>query len=127
MATTVYEKVEIALQDGKVVTLKPLAIGRLRRFMAAWKNFEKVTEENDISLDIFIECCGIALDPELQDKVDVRFDSDTKEITPEYREYLEDVLDMDTIYKVIEVCGGMKLNDPNLLAAAQRAVEAGTN
>lgn len=34
------------------------------------------------------------------------------------RDKLEDILDMPTIYKVIEICGGIKLDDPNLLAAA---------
>lgn len=126
MATTVYEQTDIALQDGTVVTLKPLAIGRLRRFMKAWERFKDVTEENDISLDIFIECSGIALEGELEEMVENRFDA-KKKMTEEYRTYLEDVLDMDTIYKVMEICGGMKLNDPNLLAAAQAAVEAGIN
>lgn len=125
MATTVYEQTEIALQDGTRVTLKPLAIGRLRRFMKVWESFKDVTDENDISLDIFVECSGIALEGELSDVVPNRFDN--KKMTEEYREYLEEVLDMDTIYKIMEVCGGMKLNDPNLLAAAQAAVEAGTD
>jgi hypothetical protein len=34
-------------------------------------------------------------------------------------ETLEDYLDTDTMYKVIEICGGVKLNDPNLLRASQ--------
>jgi hypothetical protein len=124
MATTVYEQVDIALQDGTVVTLKPLSIGRLRRFMKTWEQFKEVEEGNDISLDIFIECSGIALEGELAEKVENRFGAD-KTLTEEYRTYLEDYLDMDTIYKIMEVCGGMKLNDPNLLAAAQAQVEAG--
>ena len=33
-------------------------------------------------------------------------------------EELDDLLDLQTCYKVIEVCGGVKLNDPNLIAAA---------
>jgi hypothetical protein len=127
LATTVYEQVDIALQDGTTVTLKPLAIGRLRRFMKAWERFKEVTEDNDISLDVFIECSAIALEAELSEVVENRFDGKTKSITEEYREYLEEVLDMDTIYKIMEICAGLKLNDPNLLAAAQAAVEAGKN
>lgn len=34
------------------------------------------------------------------------------------REELEDALDMPTIMKIVEVCGGIKMDDPNLLAAA---------
>lgn len=33
-------------------------------------------------------------------------------------EDLDDILDLQTCYKIIEVCGGVKLNDPNLMAAA---------
>jgi hypothetical protein len=34
------------------------------------------------------------------------------------KEKLEDVVDLPTIYKIIEVAAGIKLNDPNALAAA---------
>lgn len=34
------------------------------------------------------------------------------------KEKLEEALDMPTIVKIIEVCGGIKLDDPNLLTAA---------
>lgn len=41
---------------------------------------------------------------------------------PGYTDEFEDVMDMDTLYKVLEVCGGVKLNDPNLLRAAAEAL-----
>jgi hypothetical protein len=31
---------------------------------------------------------------------------------------LEEIIDLPTVYKVIEVAAGIKLNDPNALAAA---------
>ncbi len=31
----------------------------------------------------------------------------------------EDIIDLETAYKVIEVCGGVKLNDPKLVETAQ--------
>ena len=40
------------------------------------------------------------------------------------REKLEDALDVPTINRIIKICGGIDLEDPNLLAAA---VLAGTN
>jgi hypothetical protein len=40
------------------------------------------------------------------------------------KDKLEDALDMPTINRILEVCGGIKLDDPNLLAAA---VLAGQN
>jgi hypothetical protein len=33
------------------------------------------------------------------------------------RKKLEDVIDLPTVYKIIEIASGVKLNDPNLLAA----------
>lgn len=127
MADTVYDEEVISLQDGREVTLVPLAIGRLRRFMKAWGEFANI-EDEDQAFDIYINCCGISLETQVKDKFKETKDAD-KYITDEYREYLEDVLDMDTIYKVLDVCGGLKLNDPKLLAEVERltAVEAGKN
>jgi hypothetical protein len=119
LAKTVYDAVDITLQDGREVTLTPLAIGRLKLFMKAWGEFAEIKTEDD-AFDIYINCCGIALEKSVADKFDKTRDSE-KVITDDYREYLEDVLDMDTIYKILEVCGGLKLNDPKLLEAAEKA------
>lgn len=120
MAKTVYDSVDITLQDGKQVTLVPLAIGRLRKFMKAWQEFANIETEDD-AFDIYINCCGIALEKDFKDQFDNEcLDAETV-LTEGYREYLEDVLDMDTIYKVLEVTGGLKLNDPKLLEAAEEA------
>lgn len=120
MATTVYSSETIKLQDDREVTLVPLAIGRLRRFMKAWGEFANLKEE-DTAFDIYINCCGIALEKEVADTFENTRD-DEKVLSDDYREYLEDVLDMDTIYKILEICGGLKLNDPKLLEAAQEAL-----
>lgn len=119
MATTVYDSETIKLQDGREVTLVPLAIGRLRRFMAAWAEFANL-EREDQAFDIYINCCGIALEKAVEGDFETTRDDD-KVIPDDYREYLEDVLDMDTIYKILEVCGGLKLNDPKLLAEVEKA------
>lgn len=123
MAKTVYDSVDITLQDGKQVTLVPLAIGRLRRFMKAWGEFANIETEDD-AFDIYINCCGIALEKDFHEQFGGKTVDTEKVLTDEYREYLEDVLDMDTIYKVLEVTGGLKLNDPKLLEAAEEAVRA---
>lgn len=129
MASTVYDSETIQLQDGKEVTLVPLAIGRLRRFMKAWGEFANL-EDEDGAFDIYINCCGIALENDY--KTEFETVKDEEKILPDdYRATLEDVLDMDTIYKILEVCGGLKLNDPKLLERAQEAIAAqqaaGTN
>lgn len=132
MASTVYKQVTIELQDGKEVVLKPLPIGRLRRFMEAWLEFENA-ESNDDGYSVFINCAGIGIEHEFKGVFDSLKASESeraegKFLSAEYQEYLEDVLDLDTIYKILEISGNLKLNDPKLVEAAMAAMEeAGTN
>lgn len=139
MATEVYSTLEIKLQDGREVTLKPLVLKALRKFMKAFKNFgedvdvpadasdeDKAELQRDHEYDVFITLAGIALEKQLKAKVTEGADED--KVDEVYRDYLEETLDMETIFKIIEVCAGMKLDDPNLLAvAAQNLAEGGTN
>ena len=130
MANQVYEVEEITLQDDTDVTVKPLPIGRLRRFMSAWGKFAEVKDEDD-GFNVFVNCAGISLEHEFKDKftsTEATLEQKKKGefLSKEYKEYLENVLDLDTIYKVLDVAGGLKLNDPKLLeqmevAAAQAA------
>jgi len=110
LATTVYDVEEVTLQNGSKVTLKPLTIKQLRKFMQV---INKTAESNteDETLSVLIDACAVALEKQLPDLV-----SD--------RDALEDALDVPTINRILEVCGGIKMDDPNLLAAA---VLAGQN
>lgn len=106
MATSVYEVVEIELMDGTKLKLRPLKITLLREFMKKFAELEnlEIASDNDKSMDLLIDCIAIAMkqySPELSDK-----------------EKLEEVIDLPTVYKIIEIASGVKLNDPNLLAAA---------
>ena len=122
MATQAYTATEIALQDDTDVTLRPLPIGRLRRFMDAWALIREVGEDED-GFDVFVNCCGIALEHEFKGKFDaLKATSDQREngefLSEEYKEYLEEVLDLETIYVILDVAGGIKLNDPKLMEQA---------
>ena len=110
MATTVYNVEQIELQNGAKVTLKPLTIKELRKFMEAIKKTANVQTEEE-TLTILIDACAVALEKQLPDLV-------------KNRDELEDALDVPTINRILEVCGGIKMDDPNLLAAA---VLAGQN
>lgn len=129
MAKEAYDKVELLLSDGVEVTLTPLNISNLKRFMKAFKEMESVKDDEIKGFDVFVSLAGICLEKELKSHFEgnVRGKGD-EWLSEEYREYLEETLDMDTIYKVLEVCASMKLNDPNLLRAVQEAAaSAGTN
>ena len=110
MATTVYDVEEIQLQNGSTVKLKPLTIKELRKFMKVIQKTQEVTSEDE-TLTILIEACAVALEKQLPDLV--------KDI-----DAFEDTLDVPTINRILEICGGIKMDDPNLLAAA---VLAGQN
>jgi hypothetical protein len=110
LATTVYDVEEIQLQNGKTITLKPLSIKQLRKFMSAIQKTADATTEEE-TLTVLIDACAVAIEKQLPDLV-------------ANRDELEDALDMPTINRILEVCGGIKLDDPNLLAAA---VLAGQN
>jgi phosphohistidine swiveling domain-containing protein len=110
LATTVYDVEEIQLQNGATVKLKPLTIKELRKFMAAIAKTAEVTTEDE-TLTILIDACAVALEKQLPDLV-------------KNRDAFEDTLDVPTINRILEVCGGIKMDDPNLLAAA---VLAGQN
>lgn len=117
IASTVYTKEEIELQDGKVVTLVPLPIARLRKFMSSWETISTL-EDGDDGFDVFVDCCGIAIGKSFEgdfDNLEAEAGAE-RALSPEFQKYLEEVLDLDTIYKIIEVCAGIKLNDPDLVA-----------
>jgi hypothetical protein len=121
MAKTVYNSETIELQDGTEVVLKPLAIGLLRKFMKAWSKFVDVKDEDD-AFEIYINCCGVALSNEFKSTFEKPLDAE-KVLSDDYREHLEGVLDMDTIFKIMDLCGGLKLNDPKLLAEVEKAAQ----
>jgi len=106
MATSVYEVVEVELLDGSTISMKPLKISLLREFMKEFQKIgdPKIAEDNIKSMDLLLSCATIAM----------------KQYSPELatKEQLEEIMDLPTIYKVIEVAAGIKLNDPNALAAA---------
>ena len=110
MATTVYDIEEIELQNGVKVKLKPLTIKELRKFMIAIQKTQ-TAETEDQTLDVLIDACAVALEKQLPELV-------------KDRDAFEDVLDVPTINRILEICGGIKMDDPNLLAAA---VLAGQN
>lgn len=106
MANTVYETIEIKLSNGEDITVKPLSIKNLRKFMEVIKKLDsdKIKSEED-AMEVFIEAGLICLQqfkPELA----------------EDKEKFEDIIEIPTLMKILEVAGGMKMNDPNLLAAS---------
>lgn len=142
MANEVFNTSEITLDDGKKVTLKPLPIKFLRKFMKEWsegldpkidpetnKATRPITDE--VAMDTYTACNGIALSRQLADVIDpVKQYENYKEFSgmlEEYRDYLESNVDIPNTNKILEVCGGIQTDDPKLVEAAVAAMEAGQN
>jgi thiol-disulfide isomerase/thioredoxin len=107
MATTVYESQELTLMDGTKITVRPLKISLLRPFMTKFEKVAEVAENNEKSMTLLVECVAIAMqqfNPEL---------ADVKK--------LEDILDLPTVYKIIEAASGVKLQDASALLNAALA------
>ena len=105
MATTVYDIVELELSNGETISIKPLPIKKLRKFMDAIKEVDAENTTEDDAMDIFIKAAMICLE---SFKPDLSQD----------REKFEEVVEVPTMMKILEICGGLKLTDPNLLGAA---------
>lgn len=102
MPTTVYETLEIKLSDGKIINVQPLKINRLKKFLATVKPLQEdadMTEEK--AMEIFVKAGMICME---QFAPDLSADQDK----------FEDTIEVPTLMKILEVAGGLKLNDdPN--------------
>jgi hypothetical protein len=120
LATTVYTTEEVKLMDDTDVTLSPLNIKTLREFMKVMAGFGEV-EDEDQGLNVLLDAAAVCLKKQRPDF----WDKDANDGAGGHTEIVEECLDMSTVYHVLDKCGGVKLNDPELLAAAAR--ELGNN
>ena len=107
MPTTVYETLEIKLSNGDVINVKPLTIKNLKKFLVIVKKLQddSVKTEED-AMEIFIEAGMVCMEqfaPALS----------------EDRDLFENTIEIPTLMKILEVAGGLKLNndDPNFPGA----------
>ncbi len=102
MSTTINEPKEITLIDGKKITVRPLKISLLRSFMKEFDTLGEVATDNDKSMDVMINCIQIAMQ-----QYDAELAADKAK--------MEEVLDLPTVYAIIEAASGIKLGDASLL------------
>lgn len=98
MATNVNEPKTITLVDGKEISIRPLKISLLRPFMTKFSSIAEVATDNDKSMNLLMDCVQIAM----------------KQYSPELAEdkkQLEELLDLPTVYVIIEEASGVKLSD----------------
>lgn len=109
MATTVYETTDLVLMDETKIKMRPLKISLLREFMSKFDSITEVATSNEKSMDVLVDCVQIAMK---QYAVELSED----------RTRLEDVIDLNMVYKIIEVASGIKLDaEGNGIAATDLA------
>jgi hypothetical protein len=82
--------------DGTEISVRPLKISLLRPFMAKFEGVAAVADNNEKSMTLLVECVQIAMKqykPELAEDI----------------EKLEEVLDLPTVYKIVEAASGTTL------------------
>lgn len=102
MSTTINEEKKISLIDGTEITVRPLKISLLRDFMKKFDEISKVADDNDKSMDILMQCAQIAMKqykPEVADDI----------------KKLEDLLDLPTVYVIVEAASGINLGGTGLI------------
>jgi len=88
--------------DGTKIKVRPLKISLLRPFMKKFEGVAAVAEDNEKSMTLLLECVQIAMEqykPEIAEDINK----------------LEEILDLPTVYEIIEAASGVKLTDANAL------------
>jgi hypothetical protein len=112
MATKIYDTKKISLVDDRVIFAAPLKIKYLREFLDAFETI-KQAKTDDESISVLAHCALIAMQ---------QYCPSIKTI-----EDLEDNLDLPTIYDVIDVAAGIKINEKSEDPVKDQAVDSGSS
>lgn len=98
-------KKTVKLIDGSELSVQALKISLLRPFMKKFADLATVSDDNDKSMDILLDCVQIAMK---QYKPDLS----------ENKEDLENLLDLPTVYEIIDAATGFQNADANTLISS---------
>jgi len=111
MATKIYDTDIIELIDGTELYLTPLKIKYLREFMLKFENIKSVNNDED-AINKLSECALIAM----------------KQYYPLITsvDELEDAIDLPSIYKILNIAAGIKIDDKKEEPVKKQAEESGS-
>lgn len=111
MATKVYDSQTIYLVDGTEIEAGPLKIKYLREFMELFE-IVKFSKTDEDAVSALSNCARVAM----------------KQYCPEIKTIydLEDNVDLPTIYKIIDIAAGIKVNEEKEESVKDQAVNSGT-
>ena len=111
MATTIYKSAIIYLFDGTELEITPLKIKYLREFMTAFDNV-KTTKNDDEAIAALVECVRVCM----------------KQYYPQISKTIDDVensIDLKTIYEVLDIAAGIKINKKSEEPVKDQAEKSG--
>jgi hypothetical protein len=111
MATKIYDTKKISLVDGRVIVAAPLKIKYLREFLEIFDNI-KLSKTDDESISTLVKCALITMQ---------QYCPSIKTIDD-----LEDNLDLPTIYEIIDIAAGIKINQKSEETVKNQAVDSGS-
>ena len=111
MATYIYQSKNVTLLDGKEIEVTPLKIKYLREFMEIFEGV-KDAKTDDESISVLTECVQTCM----------------KQFYPEVSKKLsdvEDVVDLPTLYTIIDIAAGIKINKKSEEPVKDQAASGG--
>jgi len=111
MATKVYTTDNVCLFDGTELEISPLKIKYLREFMVAFDDI-KNAKNDDEAIGTLVECVRVCM----------------KQYYPDISKTVEDVednVDMPTIYKILDISAGIKINKKSEEPVKNQAEKSG--
>lgn len=111
MATEVYPSEYIKLIDGTSIYLTPLKIKYLREFMDEFENVKKARGDNE-AIGALAKCALVTM----------------KQYYPNIKtiEQLEDSVDLKTIYKILDIAAGIKIDKDSQENVKDQATDSGS-
>ena len=111
MATYVYNSKNVILLDGTELEITPLKIKYLREFMEEFEGI-KTAKDDDESISVLMRCVQICM----------------KQFYPKISKKIEDVedsLDLPTVYEILDVSAGIKINKKSDDTVKDQATNSG--
>jgi hypothetical protein len=112
MATKIYDTASIELIDGTELYITPLKLKYLREFMDIFENIKNTEKETD-TIGTLVDCARVAM----------------KQYCPSIKtsEDVEEMIDMPTIYTILDIAAGIKINDKLDEPVKEQAVDSGSS
>jgi hypothetical protein len=111
MATTIYKSKVVYLFDGTELEVIPLKIKYLREFMLVFNDI-KNTKNDDEAVEVLVRCVRVCMKqyyPKISNSV----------------EEVEDNVDMPTIYNILDVAAGIRINKKSEEPVKDQAIDSG--